>query len=138
MLSLGIELEELKKEANTLAELNDLIYACQLTYEEVTKKPKKEMNWKEAIKKKIDKFSQQLQIVTSHKQNEAPSEALKRICKTKQYHSNNEDQLKKLEDQIEEKRAVFQEKTGHCGKPDRVSENEQAVRVQSVRLLLET
>ncbi|CAN7946165.1 unnamed protein product, partial [Ixodes hexagonus] len=110
MLNLVIEREELEKKANTLAELNDLVYACQLTYEEVTLKPKKEVNWKEAIKKKIEKFSQQLQIVTSHKQNEAPSRALKRICKANQYHSNNEDQLKKLEDQIEEKRAVFQKK----------------------------
>ncbi|CAN7943535.1 unnamed protein product [Ixodes hexagonus] len=101
MLNLVIEREELEKKANTLAELNDLIYACQLTYEAVSKKPKKEVNWKEAIKKKIEKFSQQLQIVTSHKQNEAPSRALKRICKANQYHSNNEDQLKKLEDQIE-------------------------------------
>ncbi|KAG0437623.1 hypothetical protein HPB47_017349 [Ixodes persulcatus] len=45
-----------------------------------------------------------------HKQNEAPSRALKRICKANQYHSNNEDQVKKLEDQIEEKRAVFEKK----------------------------
>ncbi|XP_040072198.1 uncharacterized protein LOC120844471 [Ixodes scapularis] len=79
----------------------------KLTYEELTKKPKKEVNWKESIKKKIEKFSQQLQFVTSHKQNEAASRALKRICKATQYHSNNEDQLKKLQDQIEEKRAVI-------------------------------
>lgn len=44
------------------------------------------------------------------KQNKAPSRALKRICKANQYHSNNKDQLKKLEDQIEEERAVFHKK----------------------------
>lgn len=44
------------------------------------------------------------------KQNKAPSRALTRICKANQYHSNNKDQLKKLEDQIKEKRAVFHKK----------------------------
>ena len=31
-----IEREEFEKKVNSLAELNDLLYACQLTYDEVT------------------------------------------------------------------------------------------------------
>ncbi|EEC02272.1 conserved hypothetical protein, partial [Ixodes scapularis] len=137
--------EELEKKANALAELSDLIYAFQLTYEEVIKKPKKEANQKKAIKKKkFEKFSQQLQIVTSPKQNEVASRSLKGVCKTNQHHSNNKDQLKKLEEQIKKKKKKGRsfrkanKQTKHCGEPDRVSENKQAVGVQSVRLLLET
>ncbi|XP_040073226.1 uncharacterized protein LOC120845751 [Ixodes scapularis] len=70
---------------------------------------KKKVNWKESIKKRSRNLVNSCKL-SPVKQNEAPSRALKQICKANQYHSNNEDQLKKIEDQIEEKRAVFEKK----------------------------
>ena len=110
LMNTVIRRESLDQKANNLMTLNDLFYACQLTYDEVTKRPKKEVNWRESIEKKIAKFEKQLEVVMSHNPNEAPTLTLIQLCKNNLIHSNNQNQLQQLKDELEEKRAVYAKK----------------------------
>src|SRR5699024_5701354 len=107
LMNMVIQRESLEEKANSLKSLNDLFYACQLTYEEVTKRPRKKVNWRESIEKKIAKFDKQLEIVASHNPNEAPTGAIIQLCKNNLIPSNNQSQRQQLKDQLEEKRAVY-------------------------------
>lgn len=110
MLNTAIIKENIGEKAKSLKALNDIFYACQLTYEEVTTKAKKENNWKDAINKKIDKFERQIQIISNHNQQDVPSHAMIQLCKNNSIHTNNEGQILKLKDQLEEKKGAFGKK----------------------------
>src|SRR5699024_8855725 len=69
-----LEKEKIDEELIDIKALNDLIYACQLTYEEITQKTKKENKWREAIEKKISRFEDQLRTILKHSQVETPRE----------------------------------------------------------------
>ena len=105
-----IQNENLDPRAVGMKSLNDLIYACQLTYQEVTEKPKKESNWKMSIENKIGKIERQLEVLNQCNQNEAPSKELIQLCKRNLFASNSNEQVEKLKDQLEEKRDAYKKK----------------------------
>jgi len=105
-----IQNENLDQRATSLATLNDLIYACQLTYDEITEKPKKETNWKKSIENKIEKLDRQLEVINNHDQSDENAKKLVQMCKVRLMHSNNSHHVQQLKDQFEEQRAAYQKK----------------------------
>ena len=105
-----IQKENLDEKVQTRKQLNDLLYVCQLVYDEVTAKPIKPTDWKRSIQNKIAKFERQIEVIKNHKQEQTPSGPMKNICRSNKIHSNNNNQVEELKDRLEEKKAVYQKK----------------------------
>jgi hypothetical protein len=101
---------KLDEKATSLGRINDIIYACQVTYDEVTERPKKENNWRQGIENKIAKLDQRVQRIKEHNQNEVPTHEMTQMCMNSAIHSNDEDKVQKLKDQLEEKRDSYKKK----------------------------
>ena len=116
ILNIVIQTEKLDEHINSLKELNDLLYVCQVTYEKVTVKEKKDSNWKESIEKKIAKFDQHLKTIDNHDQQKRPSNEMIQLCKNNQIRSSKESDIQKLKDRLEEKIAVYKKKISIANK----------------------
>ncbi|OTF77350.1 hypothetical protein BLA29_002622 [Euroglyphus maynei] len=94
----------------TIKDYNNMIYACQKTYMEVTERTGKESTWKEAINKKIKELKNDFQILEKCDPTEKPSKEVKRICSKNRIHSNMNEKVVQLKDQIFEKIEMHQKR----------------------------
>ena len=109
-MNTAIQREGLDQKANNLSSVNDLIYACQITYDQVTTRAKSAVDWKKSIQEKISKAERQIEILSGANRSENPSQELVQMCKRRGIHSGNACQLELLKDQIEEKKAAYEKK----------------------------
>lgn len=98
-----IEREMLEK-TNTLKQINDLIYAAQVTYEEVKAKVRKKSEWKESIEGKIREIEKDIQAL------EDGNHEVRRVCRRYKIHSNNNTQVETVKDGLRQKAQVYKRK----------------------------
>ena len=98
---------EIVQDLKTLKQINDVIYAAQLTYETVTEVEKEKSHWKEDIQRQIDEFRHEFNILTRKPPDKA---AIKKVCEKHDIHSSNISEVKILIDSLDEKAKVFEDK----------------------------
>lgn len=95
---------------NTLEEVGDVLYACQLTYASVEEKARTISNWKESMVNKISRLRREFEILKAYNPSSSPSDELKVVCAKNKIHSNNPVQIAKLTDVKQEKIAIYEKK----------------------------
>ena len=103
MINIAIRESSIDGRTNSLKDINNVLYACQKTYEEVTAKKKNVVPWKESIEKKIEQLEMDLNHLKQFDQNKCPSKEVKRICNKYRIHSNRAQSVEILCDQMFEK-----------------------------------
>lgn len=94
----------------SIKQLNNVIYACQKTYDEVTDKPKQKSKWKESIIKKIEQTKENLQTLEKYKSDQETTKEVRRVCKKYSIHSNNQEKVQQVKDKMYEQIAVYEKK----------------------------
>lgn len=110
MINMIITTDKIQDKITTLSEMNNAIYACQRTYEEVTTKPFKKSTWKEAIQNKIRKIDKKLETINQHGQDDKVPQEMKNLCRQSNIHSNNQEQIQILKDKLFEESTVYKKK----------------------------
>nr|XP_027199818.1 uncharacterized protein LOC113793939 [Dermatophagoides pteronyssinus] len=103
MINIIIEKEKILDKMATLEQMNDLYYACQMTYEEMTKVNKVQNNWETNIKNKVQKLEDKMKAIDNFLTTKEVSAKVKRILQNRGCHSNNTGRVKIIRDEISEK-----------------------------------
>ncbi|OTF71712.1 hypothetical protein BLA29_002093, partial [Euroglyphus maynei] len=103
MINIAVRESPIIGRMNSLKSINNVLYACQKTYEEMTMKKRSETPWQESINKKIEQLEMEWQHLQQFDPNSQPSREIKRICGKYHIHSNQAQKLENLRDQIFER-----------------------------------
>ena len=109
MINIVIQNDQMITNIYNLSDLNNMFYAAQKTYEDVTKKTKIKSVWKESIEKKIKELDDQLNVLKDLDINKNVSKEVKKVCKKLKIHSNDQ-QIEKAKDVIMERINVHKKK----------------------------
>ena len=110
MLNIAMLHNNIPDKIRDLKELNNVIYACQKTYEEITEKPRKPSAWKENIENKIRELKGAMLTLSSNPVNAPSSQVMKKLCKKYKIHSNDRDEVDKLHDRLLETCVMYEKK----------------------------
>lgn len=88
----------------TIERLNNFLYAIQVTYIQLTKRPEHKNDWRKQMNEKIEKYRAELDQLKQHDKGRAPSKSVKDICKKYRVHTRDCN-FDKLVGDIEEKLA---------------------------------
>lgn len=110
ILNQVIKHQKLDQEADSIAEVNDLMYACQLTYEEMHTKPKATSPWKESIEKKIRYYEAKCKILEEYEPGSRPSKQVMQECARQGIHTCDRSAMELTIDELRQTIKVYQKK----------------------------
>ncbi|MDE5978285.1 MAG: reverse transcriptase family protein [Turicibacter sp.] len=110
MLNIAMLHNSIPDKIESIKELNDVLYSCQKTYEEVTEKPPKPSVWKASIENKVSELKKALVTLNNNPTNATSSPVMKKLCKKFKIHSNARNEVDKLKDRLLETCAMYEKK----------------------------